>query len=208
MLIDTLVEVVGSGGWVLIPIWLVGALGFYLGSLVFIEMRHDFFRTNYSEFFLKFLDRMETEDYAGAIKICKSHAGMISACLIEIANHAHVSEEALKNLLKVKLNKEIARLDLHLPLVSVLAASAPLLGLLGTVTGMVHTFQVITEFGNSNPVLMADGISEALIATQSGLLIAVPLVILKHRLEEKITWQTKQVELIITQYINQHYHKA
>ena len=67
----------------------------------------------------------------------------------------------------------------------IMAKVAPLLGLLGTVTGMVQTFKVITIYGNQNPVLMADGISEALITTQSGLVIAFPIMLLNHKLGEK-----------------------
>lgn len=67
----------------------------------------------------------------------------------------------------------------------VMAKAAPLWGLLGTVTGMVRTFDVITLYGNQNPVLMADGISEALITTQSGLIIAFPLILLNNRMVEK-----------------------
>ncbi|MDR1829873.1 MAG: MotA/TolQ/ExbB proton channel family protein [Candidatus Fibromonas sp.] len=72
-----------------------------------------------------------------------------------------------------------------LHMAGIMAKVAPLLGLLGTVTGMVQTFEVITVYGNQNPVLMADGISEALITTQSGLIIAFPLLLLNHRLAER-----------------------
>ena len=61
--------------------------------------------------------------------------------------------------------------------IAALAAVAPLLGLLGTVMGMVHTFETIESFGFGNPVLLADGISEALLTTQAGLLVAFPLLI-------------------------------
>jgi len=67
----------------------------------------------------------------------------------------------------------------------IMAKVAPLFGLLGTVTGMVRTFKVITTYGNQNPVLMADGISEALITTQSGLIIAFPLLLINQKLAEK-----------------------
>ena len=80
-------------------------------------------------------------------------------------------------------------------IVSVMASAAPLLGLLGTVTGMVSTFEVITLYGNQNPVLMADGISEALISTQSGLLVAFPLTLLKQRLDERIEILRQNMEL-------------
>ncbi|MEQ8979702.1 MAG: MotA/TolQ/ExbB proton channel family protein, partial [Deltaproteobacteria bacterium] len=54
---------------------------------------------------------------------------------------------------------------------------APLLGLLGTVTGMITTFEVITVFGTGNPRLLSGGISVALITTQLGLMVAIPLVL-------------------------------
>jgi len=61
--------------------------------------------------------------------------------------------------------------------IAALAAVAPLLGLLGTVMGMVHTFETIQRFGFGNPALLADGISEALLTTQAGLLVAFPLLL-------------------------------
>jgi biopolymer transport protein ExbB/TolQ len=67
----------------------------------------------------------------------------------------------------------------------VMAKVAPLLGLLGTVTGMVQTFRIITIYGNQNPSLMSDGISEALITTQSGLIVAFPIMLINNRLSEK-----------------------
>jgi biopolymer transport protein ExbB len=66
------------------------------------------------------------------------------------------------------------RLTAYLPVIGVLAAVAPLLGLLGTVTGMMATFDVLAVFGTGNARAMANGISEALITTQTGLLIAIP----------------------------------
>ena len=65
-------------------------------------------------------------------------------------------------------------LDRHLTVIGVLARIAPLLGLLGTLTGMVATFDIIAHFGTGNPKAMAGGISEALISTQTGLLVALP----------------------------------
>lgn len=65
-------------------------------------------------------------------------------------------------------------LNLHLPLIGVLAAIAPLLGLLGTVGGMVATFDVISIFGTGNAKGLAGGISMALITTQTGLMVAIP----------------------------------
>jgi biopolymer transport protein ExbB len=60
----------------------------------------------------------------------------------------------------------------------VVAAVAPLLGLLGTVTGMIETFQAITLFGAGDPKMMSSGISQALITTQLGLVVAIPVLLL------------------------------
>lgn len=74
--------------------------------------------------------------------------------------------------------KEVPKLEGGLNLVKVLAAVAPLLGLLGTVIGMINTFQAITLFGTGDPQIMASGISEALVTTVLGLVAAIPLLLL------------------------------
>lgn len=74
------------------------------------------------------------------------------------------------------LLQEVPRLERCNSLVKLLAAIAPLLGLLGTVTGMIETFQSITVLGTSDPKLMAGGISQALITTVMGLCVAIPLL--------------------------------
>ncbi|MBU1194372.1 MAG: MotA/TolQ/ExbB proton channel family protein [Proteobacteria bacterium] len=68
----------------------------------------------------------------------------------------------------------VSSLDTHLATIRILAAIAPLLGLLGTVTGMMDTFDVITVFGTGNARAMAGGISVALITTQTGLMVSIP----------------------------------
>lgn len=74
--------------------------------------------------------------------------------------------------------KEVPKLEGGLNLIKVLAATAPLLGLLGTVIGMINTFQAITLFGTGDPQIMAGGISEALVTTVLGLIAAIPLLLL------------------------------
>lgn len=85
--------------------------------------------------------------------------------------------EAVGIRLDEQLAEESSLLNRGLPTVAVLAAVSPLLGLLGTVTGMIETFQSITLFGTGDPKLMSGGISQALITTQLGLAVAIPLVL-------------------------------
>ncbi len=88
-----------------------------------------------------------------------------------------LAPEALEANLDELLVRESAALERGLALVKLLAAMAPLLGLLGTVTGMIATFQAITLFGTGDPAMMASGISQALVTTVLGLLTAVPLLL-------------------------------
>ena len=86
------------------------------------------------------------------------------------------SQEQKEILLEEAILKEIPQFERYNPLIKLLAAVSPLLGLLGTVTGMIITFQSITLFGTSDPKLMAGGISTALITTVLGLSMAIPLL--------------------------------
>jgi biopolymer transport protein ExbB len=86
--------------------------------------------------------------------------------------------EALELKLDQAVLSEADRLDRFMWLVRVVSVVAPLMGLLGTVTGMIQTFQAITLFGAGDPKMMAGGISEALVTTMLGLITAVPLVLL------------------------------
>ena len=95
---------------------------------------------------------------------------------------------------------ELPGLEKHLSSLAVFAAIAPLLGLLGTVGGMIKTFEVITQHGTGNARLLADGISEALVTTQVGLAIAIP-VLLMHavlsRQAKKIVAKMEQLALTV-----------
>ncbi len=74
--------------------------------------------------------------------------------------------------------REVPKINAYIPILKIIAAVAPLMGLLGTVTGMIVTFQAITLFGAGDPRLMAGGISQALITTVLGLCVAVPMLLL------------------------------
>ncbi len=76
--------------------------------------------------------------------------------------------------------REIPRINAYIPILKIIAAVAPLMGLLGTVTGMILTFQAITLFGAGDPRLMAGGISQALMTTVLGLCVAIPMLLLHN----------------------------
>ena len=94
-------------------------------------------------------------------------------------------------------------LDDYLAVIGVLAAMAPLMGLLGTVIGMIGTFDILSVFGTGNAKGMAGGISEALITTQTGLLIAIPGLYMKGFLDRRAR-RLKQRVARMGYYLRRH----
>ena len=90
----------------------------------------------------------------------------------------HVCYETLELKLSEAILREMPKITRNLTLIKIISVVAPLLGLLGTVTGMINTFQAITLFGTGDPKLMAGGISQALVTTVLGLVVAIPTVFL------------------------------
>jgi biopolymer transport protein ExbB len=92
--------------------------------------------------------------------------------------HQSISADALQKHFDEAILGELPKLRRGLRLLTIFAAVTPLLGLLGTVTGMIETFQSITLFGTGDPKLMSGGISQALVTTELGLAVAIPMVLL------------------------------
>jgi len=89
-----------------------------------------------------------------------------------------------------------------LPVIAVTAATAPLLGLLGTVSGMIRTFNLITLFGSGDPKPLAGGISEALVTTLFGLIVAIPALILHAFLARRSQGIVQTTERLGLSFIN------
>src|SRR5690606_7941695 len=100
-------------------------------------------------------------------------------------DHPDADNETLQLHLDEAIMKEVPKLEAGLSPLKILAAIGPLLGLLGTVTGMIITFQQITLFGTGDPKLMASGISQALVTTVLGLVMSIPLLLLHSYLASR-----------------------
>jgi len=98
------------------------------------------------------------------------------------------SRENVENKIEGILVKDEPVLNKYVNTIAVIAGVAPLLGLLGTVTGMISLFDTITRFGTGDPQMMAGGISEALITTETGLTIAIPLLLVHNFLKN---WRSR-----------------
>lgn len=110
----------------------------------------------------------------------------LSAVLRQGVEHLDAPKEQLEELMYERMLAQQPRLERLLSPLAVFASTAPLLGLLGTVTGMIRTFRLITVYGTGNAQLLSDGISEALITTETGLAIAIPALLVHAYLSRRL----------------------
>jgi len=113
-----------------------------------------------------------------------------------------MGREDLENVLQEAILNEIPRLERFLSTLGMLAAIAPLLGLLGTVTGMINTFHMITYYGTGDPRMMSGGISEALVTTMLGLSVAIPIMLSHTLLSRKLESMIAQMEEKAVTFVN------
>jgi biopolymer transport protein ExbB len=119
--------------------------------------------------------KLVARDVSGAIAVCARHGGpvasIVKAGLLRFGRAKDEVERALED----ASAHELAALERGLPILATIAMVAPLLGFLGTVTGMINSFDALASVGLNNPAAVARGISEALITTAAGLVIAIPV---------------------------------
>ncbi len=119
-----------------------------------------------------------------------------------VADKSAISREDLEEALFEKFLEATPSLQRGLPLIAITAATAPLLGLLGTVTGMMETFRLITVFGTGDAKSLASGISEALVTTEFGLAVAIPSLIAHSLLSRKVQGIKSVMEMTSLAFLN------
>jgi biopolymer transport protein ExbB len=126
------------------------------------------------------------EGVDGILKKHKNHNWPVVNVIRDGINARKEDRETLESVLQESILRELPRLERGMSVVAVFGAVAPLLGLLGTVTGMIATFRVITLYGTGDPKLMSGGISEALITTEWGLFVAIPTMLIHTFLPRRV----------------------
>lgn len=117
-----------------------------------------------------------------AMEACREFDGATSRVVRATIRNLDRDREHIEDIVSESILHESEHLDRFGTTILVLAAVSPLMGLLGTVTGMIATFDVITEFGTGDPKMLSGGISEALVTTELGLIVAIPAVLLGNLL--------------------------
>lgn len=170
-----------GGGWVMFPILalaLAGILIVIYKVIVFLRRDQSAQRLSAKVQSLAAMGRIDE-----AIKLCKRKRGSVGRTLLAVLENARGGREDAESRAHEVMLHEAPALEKLITTMNILAAASPLVGLLGTVTGMVNLFDVITVHGTGNPKLMAGGISEALIATKWGLGVAIPMLIAYNLLD-------------------------
>jgi biopolymer transport protein ExbB len=128
-------------------------------------------------------------------------SGASARVLEATVKHLHYKPSMLEDVISESVLHETPRLEKFESAITVVAAVAPLLGLLGTVTGMISTFDIITIHGTGDPKMLSGGISEALVTTMMGLTVAIPLLLIGNLLSswsEKIMSNIEHSALSVT----------
>ena len=192
--LEAAMAILFRGGWVLAPIFVLGWFGWFLmiERFAYYFMLKGGVVNGVLGGFWKNLEK-KGEDYAFQ-KLSRRRYGYFYALACDVREYRDQGPVAVRNAMLATRHRISLNLSRSLKTISTCAALTPMLGLLGTVSGMVHTFENIQLFGFGNPVLFADGISEALLTTQAGLLMSFPLMLaynfLAGRVEkvEKEAW--------------------
>ncbi len=133
----------------------------------------------------KMLEAVGRNDQAAAIDAARPMKGPSGAMLRAGITHLGQSKELIEEVMFEHMLDARFRFQKLLPFLAVSAASAPLLGLLGTVTGIITTFKLLTVFGSGDIKMLSGGISEALITTEYGLYVAIPSLLAHSMLSRK-----------------------
>ncbi len=198
---EGLIEHVQKGGPVMVPIFLLAASAFFVAMYKWVNLSR--MGTPSDEQIDAVLHGVARRDKDAAEKQAHIIGGPIGTMLAAGLEHLKESRELIEEVMYEKILATRLRIEKLLPFIAISASSAPLLGLLGTVTGIINTFKLITVFGSGDVKTLSGGISEALITTKFGLIVAIPSLLLHAFLSRKARGIIDQMEKSAVAFINQ-----
>ena len=178
---ETPVEHVASGGaiaWVIVGLGLFGLLLAAVRALLLMSSS-----SNTTQLEQQVGELVRANRLDEAIQVCKGAKGAAARVLANVLTKLKSGgDEDIDDVVAESVLKENRNIHRFNAIILVIAGVAPLLGLLGTVTGMISTFDVITKFGTGDPKMLSGGISTALVTTELGLIVAIPTLLLGNLL--------------------------
>ena len=171
----TFLEHVRKGGFVMIPLLIVAVAAVALAIWKAVELGG--IRVQPGRDAHVAIEAARRGDAAAAREAASGIKPPLRSLVEEAIEHRDSPRDHLEEIMHEHVLTLLPRLERNLGTLAVLGGIAPLLGLLGTVTGMIHTFQLVTIFGSGDAKLLSGGISEALVTTETGLAIAIPVLL-------------------------------
>ncbi|ARU54353.1 biopolymer transport protein [Oleiphilus messinensis] len=198
----TFMKEVDAGGLIGMIILGLGAFGALLAIVRVILLA--MFSANIQGITRKIGDTLQTGTIENALAICKRNMSSASRVIAATLRNLDKDRDHIEDIISESILSENAKIDRFATTIIVIAAVSPLLGLLGTVTGMISTFDIITEFGTGDPKLLSSGISEALVTTKYGLVVAIPMLLIGNMLTSWGTRTKNDLERAALHMINKH----
>jgi len=171
----SVMDIINSGG---IIAWIIVITGGIAVVMVFLRA---FFLKRANKGTDKLMSKIKDDVAAGNVKeaiiACEKRRGAAARVVTSTLRNLDRERDHLEDVVAESILHENTYLNRYGAAILVVAAVAPLMGLLGTVTGMIETFDIITQFGTGDPKLLSVGISTALVTTQLGLIVAIPALV-------------------------------
>jgi biopolymer transport protein ExbB len=198
---QTAYDVVESGGviaWVIVWLGALAALLVLLRALLIAWAAFGVRRA-----FLAHIGRLVAADRTSeALRLCQRRPGAGPRVMATLLTHIDRERATVEDLVAESILAETPSVERFGTAIGVFAAVAPLLGLLGTVTGMISTFDIITTHGTGDPKLLSGGISEALVTTELGLIVAIPALLLGTLLSGQANGVLSRLERMALRILN------
>ena len=158
-------------------------LGFAFERLLYFGRR----RGNPDAMLSQALERVRSGNVKEAIWACAATTHPVGAVSKQVLENLHLSAQAIEEKMQIALSEQRLQLERNLGWLGTMGNTAPLIGLLGTVWGIMRAFHDMARTGSAGPSVVAAGVAEALFTTAAGLLVAVPAVMLYNHFLRRIT---------------------
>jgi biopolymer transport protein ExbB len=193
-------DMILAGRYMMIPIALCSLLGLavFLERLFVLRPR----RIVVPEIVSAIKTLRKASDFSVAYAVCEQHPGAFANVLRAGLDHADAEWEITRDVMQETGRQEAVRLTRNLRVLETIAAVAPLLGLLGTVVGMIRVFAAVSQVGLGNPEVLSSGISEAMVTTAAGLIVGIPALVGHNWLEGRAHAIIFDIEVYATQVLN------
>jgi len=186
------IDILEKGGWLLLPIGLCLLLSLAITIERAVNLRGKLFISEGS--FSSIRKAVARRDWDAALQLCRVENKLFNRLAETLIFYRESDSLQLRQLMEDQSRQESVALERFLPVLRTIFTVSPLLGLLGTVTGMIKVFQTLSLVGISQAQDLSGGISEALLTTAAGLTVAIPTLILFHYFESKASQILLRVE--------------